>query len=162
MFPNLKSTILKLNADVSDLANQQKAKQLRSKLIKSGGICLGIGLAGVLACFVAFAIIAFNSVRQANGFPILIFVPFVVIFLFAILAGVGSILLRLGLSILIVGATTKFVDKSINNRCECGYAFKKNEKFCPKCGRPAKKICPKCKTENDLTNEYCQNCGEKL
>lgn len=162
MFHNLKDTILKLNADVSDLANQEKAKALRKKLLTAGGICGGVGGVGVIACFVAFGVLSFTYVQSFSTSFGYALIPFFLMIPFAVALVIGMILLRFGLSILIAGVTTKFVDKSLNRRCECGNTLEVNEKFCPKCGRPAVKVCPKCNTQNDLKDEFCSNCGNKL
>lgn len=163
MFSNLKSTILELNANVSDFANQEKAKKLRKKLLMWGGICIAIGVIGVVACFVAFALLGFNSVRNHSFESVgIIFVPFFLFILFGLVLAVGGTLLKLGLSILIVGEATKFVDKSLNKRCECGNMLTEKDKFCPKCGRAVVKVCQKCKTENERDAEFCSNCGAKL
>ena len=165
MFRKLNDTILKLNADVSDLTNQEKAKRLRKRLLIAGGICAGIGIIGIVVCFIAFNVNGFSSGfsnEDMESAMIKTFIPFCLIIPFSITAIIGGMLIRLGLSILLAGATTKFVDKSLNRRCECGNTLEADEKFCPKCGKPAVKTCPNCNTENDLDDEYCSNCGQKL
>ncbi len=163
MFSGLKETILKLNSDISNVANQERAKQLRKKLLKWGGILLGVGLLGVFTCFILFAVFGITMVANFNGgFPVLIFIPFFLIIPFALVVACGAVLLKLGLSILIAGATTKFIDNSLNQRCSCGNMISSKDKFCPKCGKPVKKFCPKCNYENESESQFCSNCGEKL
>ena len=163
MFSSLKETVLKLNSDVSNVANQEKAKQLRKKLLIWGGSLLGGGLVGVLVCFILFAVLGVSTVANFDGgFPVLILIPFFLIIPFAIVMACGGVILKIGLSILIVGVTTKFVDNSLNQKCSCGNMLSKNDKFCPNCGRPIKRVCPKCNFENDSASQYCSNCGEKL
>ena len=165
MFSNLKQTILKLNGDVASVANQEKAKSLRKNLIIWACVCLVVGIIGVIGCFVAFSLLGFNTIKNfsiANSFDAMFLIPFFLVIPFAIIAIIGSKLLKLGLSILIAGVTTDFVDKSLNKRCECGNMISENEKFCPKCGRAIKKVCPQCNTNNENDNEFCSNCGYKF
>lgn len=161
MFKNLQNTITKLNADVSDTLNQEKAKKLRKKLIAIGLSLAIIGFVGVFVCFTLFATAGFDAFGE-HGFTARVIVPFVLFIPFGMLGGVGSMLASLGFKILIAGETTKFVDKSINVRCECGNMIKTDVKFCPACGKQVRKTCSKCNTVNDPNSKFCTNCGEKL
>ena len=51
--------------------------------------------------------------------------------------------------------------------CECGYISKKNEKFCPNCGREIKKdrefiLCDVCASKIDSDSKFCTCCGSKI
>ena len=76
MFKNLQETIHALNADVKNVANCEKAKRLRKKLL-SIGLPLAIGgFVGVFVCFILFATAGFDAFGP-NGFTARIIVPFV-------------------------------------------------------------------------------------
>lgn len=163
MFKGLSEEIKILNANIADLASQEKAKALRKQLLIWGGVMTAVGFIGVFVCFALFVINGFSAVNSFEmGFDSKIIIPFLLIIPFAFLGSVGVTVLRLGLSILIGGAVAKFVDESLTNKCECGNEIEENEIFCSKCGKPLKKICPNCKNENSLGDVYCKKCGTKL
>jgi hypothetical protein len=90
MFKNLQESIKALNADVKNVANCEKAKKLRKKLLTIGlPLAIG-GYLGVFICFALFATAGMNAFGP-NGFtarvmiPFLLFIPcFLYIFCFGL------------------------------------------------------------------------------
>lgn len=58
--------------------------------------------------------------------------------------------------------TVKEIKNEVLTCPHCLNKVEKNDKFCPKCGKPLVKICPKCHEENSLEDNYCSHCGNKL
>lgn len=164
MFNGLRAEIIRLNSDVKNIANSEKAKKLRKKLMAIGLPMMIGGFVGVFACFVAFVLGGYNAVESANfGFPTGVLVPFFLIMPFAIVGGIGTVLFRLALTIIITGYATGLAEEVVGNTCQkCGKALGKDELYCSKCGAPATKQCTACGNQNDLKNVYCFKCGKKL
>lgn len=153
--------IRQLNANVADLAEQEKAKRLKSLLIKIGGVLTAIGIIGIMVNFVLFAT-AGSSAFGENGFTARILVPFFLFALSGFLLVIGSMLLKAGLSILIAGEAAKFTDKSLNDRCECGSPIDDDEIFCSSCGKRVRSKCAECGCMQEPNAQFCKNCGAKL
>lgn len=66
MFRNLEDTIKQLNADVNNVANCEKAKRLRKKLLSIGLPMTIGGFLGVFVCFAMFAISGYSSASAGN------------------------------------------------------------------------------------------------
>ena len=170
MFNKLTDFVKRLNANTTDLTNCEKAKKLRKALLIIGGILIVIGAIGIIFCFIKLFIISFNLLDTTLGNSgntqdvFTKFIPyFVGIIISAVFLFVGIPLFRIGLSILIGGVGSKFVDKAMNNRCsKCGTVIESNEDFCHKCGNQLRYTCSKCGTKNDPDHDYCVNCGNKL
>lgn len=159
---NLTDYIKLLNANVADLAYQEKAKKLKRNLLVWGGIAVGVGGIGILICFILFATAGFDSFTS-TGFSARVLIPFCLFPVFGIISGIGGVLLKFGLAILIGGATSRFVDKATNNRCPvCGDTIQDDEIFCSKCGTPVRKKCPVCGEIQDPKAQFCKKCGTKL
>ena len=79
MFKSLKETIKALNADVKNVANCEKAKKLRKKLLVIGLSLAIIGLVGLLGSFALFASVGMSARNtDVNAYQILL--PFFLVF----------------------------------------------------------------------------------
>ena len=162
MFKGLRDEIITLNADVKNVANCEKAKKLKKKLLLIGLPLAIIGFGGLFTCIVLFAT-AGSSAFGENGFTARVIVPFVLIIPFAIVISIGLSLSSLAFKIIITGYTTDLADSVVGNKCSnCGDEITDGEMFCGKCGQPVRKQCPKCQHINDVKNKFCERCGEKL
>ena len=164
MFQGLRNEIIRLNSDVKNVANSEKAKKLRKKLMSIGLPLMVGGLIGVFACFIAFTLGGYNSISSENfGIPVGVLIPFFLIIPFAIAAGIGGILFKLALSIIITEYTANLVEETVGNVCpKCKKPIDANENFCSKCGTQLTKKCPSCGNVSDLKHSYCPKCGNKL
>ena len=162
MFKSLQETIHALNADVKNVANCEKAKRLRKKLL-SIGLPLAIGgFVGVFVCFILFVTAGFDAVGP-NGFTARIIIPFVLFLPCGAIGGIGSMITSLAMKIIIVGYTTGLVDEVVGNKCtNCGENVKAEMNYCVKCGKKIRKECSNCKHVNNYNSEYCEKCGNKL
>ena len=162
MFKNLQETIKALNADVNNVANCEKAKRLRKKLLLIGLPLAIVGVIGAFTCFVLFATAGLNAFGP-NGFTARLLVPFILIIPCVFIAVIGSSLSSLGFKIVITGYTTNLVNETVGNNCpNCGEAVVPESNFCAKCGTKVRKECASCKHINNHKNEYCEKCGNKL
>ena len=163
MFTNLRQSILQLNADVHNVANSEKAKKLRKKLL-SIGLPLTIGgFGGALLCFILFTVFSIRAVETMSGFNAGVLVPFFLIIPCALVGSIGAMLLSLAMQITVTAYVSQTVDTTLKNTCpHCQTVMDANAKFCGKCGKPFVKICSSCQAENDNANEYCSQCGQKL
>jgi hypothetical protein len=162
MFRNLKETIRALNANVNDIANCEKAKRLRKKLIKIGTTLAICGFLGVLICFVLFAT-AGHGAMGPQGFSARIIVPFILIIPCAVVGGIGAMLASLGFKIVITGYATNLINQTIGDECpNCGKPIESEMYFCSRCGTKIRKECLNCKHINHYKNDYCEKCGSKL
>lgn len=162
MFKNLQETIKALNADVKNVANCEKAKKLRKKLLAIGlPLAIG-GFLGVLICFALFSTAGFDAMGP-NGFSARIMVPFLLFIPCGLIGGIGSIIASLGFKIVITGYATNLINETVGNNCpNCGETISSDMQFCSKCGTKVKKICSNCKHVNNHKSVYCEKCGTKL
>ena len=162
MLKNLQETIKALNADVKNVANCEKAKKLRKKLLAIGlPLAIG-GFLGVLICFALFATAGFDAFGE-NGFSTRIMVPFLLFIPCGVIGAIGSRIASLGFKIVITGYTTNLIDEVVGNNCpNCGETIGSEMYFCTKCGVKIKKECSNCKHINSYKNNYCEKCGTKL
>ena len=163
MFKNLGEEIKYLNSNINDVANYEKAKKLRKKLLTIGISLLACGIIGTIVSFVLFIVFGVNAMESMSGFPKLIIIPIITIFLSGICLSIGSVLISLGLKIVVTGYTTELIDETVGNRCpKCGDAIQPGEIYCDKCGTPVRKVCPNCQNINDPNSGFCSKCGTKL
>ena len=158
----VKEYLLTLVGKANKAANSEEAIAIRKKLIKYGIIGMIVGFGGSFICFVLFASLAIASVNSF-GFSPAIIIPFVLFIPCGVIGGLGTLSLKAGLSIVVGQAVTKFIDE--NSYCpNCGDLVTDGEKFCNKCGVPllSKKHCSKCGTDNDMKDNFCKECGNKL
>lgn len=162
MFKNLQETIKALNSDVKNVANCEKAKKLRKKLLAIGlPLAIG-GFLGVFICFALFATAGFDAFGP-NGFTARVMIPFLLLLPCGLIGGIGSSISSLGFKIVITGYTTNLIDGTVGNTCpKCGETISTEMQFCAKCGTKVKKECSNCKHVNKHKNEYCEKCGTKL
>lgn len=162
MFRNLREQIRVLNSDISNVANSEKAKELRKKLLSMGLPLAICGFLGAFVCFILFAVFGFKSVNN-GGFSAGMLVPFFLIIPFAAVGAVGAMLTNMALSIILTGYTTKVIDETISNVCpECGATVSSSVLYCPKCGAKVNKECPNCGHINSQKHDFCEKCGTKL
>ena len=162
MFKNLEEEIKALNSDANNVANSEKAKRLRKKLLTIGLPLAIVGFLGVFVCFVLFATAGFAAFGS-NGFTARVLVPFFLIIPCAVVGGIGSTIAAYGFKIVIVGYTTKLIDNTVGNNCpKCGDKISSDEIFCSKCGYQLKKEGPNCKTINSHKDKFCKKCGKEL
>ena len=162
MFKNLRETIKALNADVNNVANSEKAKNLRKKLLSIGLPLAIVGFLGLFICFALFATAGFSAFG-ANGFTARIMVPFILIIPFAVVGAIGANITSLGFKIVVTGYTTNLINETVGNNCpNCGETIDSEMLFCAKCGAKLKKECTNCKHINGYKNDYCEKCGSKL
>ena len=162
MFNNLQETIKALNADVKNVANCEKAKRLRKKLLAIGLPLAICGFLGVFICFALFATAGFDAMGS-NGFSARIMVPFLLFIPCGVVGGIGSMIASLGFKIVITGYTTDLINETVGNNCpNCGETIGSEMYFCSKCGTKVRKECPNCKYVNNHKSEYCEKCGTKL
>lgn len=162
MFRNLLETIKALNADANNVANSEKAKKLRKKLISIGLPLAIVGFLGALICFALFATAGFDAFGE-NGFTARILVPFILFLPCGAVGGIGATIASLGFKIVITGYTTNLINETVGNNCpDCGATIMPEARFCSKCGKEVRKECSRCKHINNYKNEYCEQCGNKL
>lgn len=162
MFKNLQETIKALNADVKNVANCEKAKKLRKKLLAIGlPLAIG-GFLGVFICFVLFATAGVDAMGP-NGFSARIMVPFLLFMPCGIIGAIGSTIASFGFRIVITGYTTNLINETVGKNCpNCGETISSEMNFCSKCGTSLKKECQNCKFVNNHKSDYCEKCGTKL
>lgn len=150
-------TIKKLNADVSDLANQEKAKKLRKRLLTVGIMLAVLGFGGAFACFCLFAISSMNFQMENSLILSLLIIP---CFFIGI---VGAFCIYAGLAIVLTGASSKLIDKSLASHCpNCNKLIEEDALFCSNCGKSFKRKCFTCGTINEPDSSYCKTCGTRL
>ncbi len=163
MFSNLRNEIVRLNADVKDVANCEKAKKLRKKLLKIGLPCMIVGFLGAFICFILFGVFGFLGIEDVPSSMGIILIPFFCAVPLALLGSIGSILTSLALKIVITGYTTNLIDDVVRNKCpNCGKPLNGSENFCTNCGTTIQKKCAKCGHLNDRNDHFCEQCGERI
>ena len=162
MFKNLQETIKALNADVKNVANCEKAKKLRKKLLTIG---LPLAIGGFLGMFICFALYATAGMNAfgPNGFTARIMVPFLLFMPCGVVGAIGSMIASLGFKIVVTGYTTNLINETVGNNCpNCGETINSEMIFCSKCGSKVKNECSNCKHINSHKSDYCEKCGTKL
>ncbi len=158
MFTNLQETIKALNADVKNVANCEKAKKLRKKLLKIGLPMMIIGYSAMFACFAWFAIAGVHASGLSGILP-----PFLLFLPCAVVGSIGARITSLAMKIIITGYTTDLINETVGNNCpRCGETVGSEMLFCPKCGEKLSKECPNCKHANSHKHSFCEQCGTKL
>ena len=164
MFSGLRNEIVKLNGDVNNVANSEKAKKLRKKLLTIGITLTVLGFGGVITCFTLFVVNGvsnFNSSSFGPGPGIII--PFILFVPCGLIGGIGTMITHMGFSIVITGYTANLIEETVTLKCpDCGDPISEKELFCTKCGRKLKNKCPKCGYINELDDKYCCKCGSEL
>ena len=142
--------------------NSEQAKKIKKSLLTYGAIGLIVGGTMTLGGFIGFASGAMNSVGNFEPFNPL---PYMFFFLAGgTVTGISVYVLYGGLSIVIAGVTTNFLD--VRKKCpSCGNEIDKDEMICSNCGHDLKamhkKVCS-CGKENQPEDIYCRSCGQKL
>lgn len=162
MFRHLRETIKRLNVDVNNVVNCEKAKRLRRTLLFVGLPLAVVGFLGVFICFVLLVTAGFDAFDE-NGFSNRLLIPFILILPFAALGSIGTMLASFGFKIVVTGYTSDLIDETVGNRCvNCGSSFTSDMAYCPKCGKKLRKDCVFCGYVNNYKNAYCEKCGNKL
>lgn len=163
MFNNLRDTIKELNADVNNVANCEKAKALRKKLLIIGLPMAILGFLGVFVCFVLFATAGFDAFDPNGGFTARVMVPFILFLPCGAVGGIGAQIAALGFKIVVTGYTSNLINETVGNNCpNCGATITSETHFCPKCGTQIKAECPSCHHVNSVKNDFCEKCGTRL
>lgn len=162
LFSGLGEEIKALNSDVKNVANSEKAKKLRKKLLLIGLPMAIIGFVGVFVCFVLFVTAGFSAFGE-NGFTARVLVPFILTIPCAVVGGIGGTIASYGLRIVVTGYATELIDETVGSNCpKCGDKIGNDEFFCSKCGYQVRKECPNCKTINSHKDKFCKKCGKEL
>ena len=158
MFKNLRDTIKDLNADMKNVANCEKAKKLRKKLLGIGLTLAIVGMLGLITCFAMIFVTAINM--QFNS---VVFIPMIFFFPSGVLFALGTYISSLGFQIMVTGYTTNLIDETVGNVCpNCKESLNQNDLFCKKCGTKVRKECSSCGNINDFKSKFCSKCGNKL
>lgn len=162
LFQELHKTIRDLNSDVKNVANCEKAKKLRSKLLRIGLPMAIIGFGGAFACFVLFATGGIGAIGP-GGPTARILVPFFLLIPCFLVGGIGATIAGLGFKIVVTGYTSQIVEEAVGNTCpQCGASLASDDKFCAQCGYQMRVVCPDCGTTNDASDHFCSQCGKRL
>lgn len=162
LFNGLSEEVKRLNSDIKNVANSEKAKKLRKKLLSIGIPMAIVGFLGVATCFVLFVTAGFDAFGP-NGFSTRILIPFFLFIPCGIVGSIGLTIASYGFKIVITGYTTELIDETVGNNCPiCGDQIDSDEIFCSKCGYQVKKECPNCKTVNTHKDKFCKKCGKEL
>lgn len=142
--------------------NSEQAKKIKKSLLLVGGLGVLLGGLMVVGGFIGFASGAMNSVGNFEPFNPL---PFMLMFLLGgTVSGISLYVLLGGLSIVVAGVTTKYLDT--RKTCPtCGNEIDSDELICSNCGSNLKdhheKTCT-CGKVNQPEDLYCRQCGNKL
>ena len=162
MFQKWNEEIKRLNADVKTVANCERAKKLRKKLLCIGLPLAIVGFVGTFVCFVLFATAGTDAFGR-NGFSARLIVPFVLFFPSFVIGSIGLLIARTGFQIVVTGYAAELIDEAVGNQCTaCGAAIDAENNFCQKCGAKRLKICSACNTANGIEANYCKNCGGRI
>lgn len=162
MFKNLQETIKALNADVNNVANCEKAKKLRRKLLTIGlPLAIG-GYLGAFICFILFAT-AGESGFGPNGFTARLIIPFVLFMPCGVIGSIGASITSLAFKIIITGYTSDLINETVGNNCpNCKNTIDLDSFYCPNCGEKTRIKCMNCNHINSYKNNFCENCGNEL
>ena len=163
MLNGLRNEILEMNNDINNVSNSKKAKRLRRVLLIIGTILAIVGYGSTFACFALFTINSFNGVKEGNGFGLGVIIPFILFIPSFLIGGFGVMLIKLGLSIIVTGYASNYIDERVALKCpECGDIVSKNELFCTKCGKKVRIQCEECGCINNIDDKFCAKCGHEL
>ena len=162
MFGSVKKEIIEYNENKS---NEELYKRIIKKKILSkvfGIILMILGFGGAFACFILVA--TSGKIFLEDGFTSRIIVPLILIVPCGIIGGAGSMLLTISAYINSnLNIYQKALAASLASSCvNCGHIIKKDEVYCPKCGKPMNKTCQKCGEECNQGDTYCKKCGSKF
>lgn len=153
----------KIVENANKTANNEKAKEIRTKLIRYGSIGAVIFGIMVFGGFIGFAASGMSAVQSmSDGFPFGIIVSMVFFMLGGFGLSISSLAIKAGLAIVVAGITTNVLD--VNDYCpKCNDRVDDNEIFCNNCGNNlrANKLCS-CGTQNNLNDKFCRSCGKSL
>lgn len=160
---NLKTTVKELNSNVNNVANTEKAKQLKDKLLKYGIPLSIVGGVGVLIAII-LGVGAFSALMESKKvLPVAIILPIVFFVIFSALLSIGITFLIFGLKIMVVEYTSDIIEESFGCNCpKCGARINDQTVYCPTCGVLLKKECSNCKHINNPRATFCEKCGKKL
>ena len=101
-----------LNSSISNVANCEKAKMIKKKLLRIGGIMTVVGAIGILFCIACIALSALVDINSQNSsIPVMLiaglicFLPAIVVF------GFGLTILNSGFKINIIDHVSELVEE---------------------------------------------------
>ncbi len=176
---NIGGSFKKLLYKAKNTTNSEYAKKVKKYLLIGGGIGLLVGIFMIGFGFFGFAAGALNAVNGTTiDFDPTTFnpdditmpkpfnpIPYMVIFLLGgVVSGISVYVLFAGLSIVIAGVTTSYLDT--RDKCpKCGDAVDIDERSCSNCGYNLEENnehrCS-CGKENQPSDKFCRECGSKL
>ncbi len=162
MFKNITQQIAELNNSAKTVANCERAKKMRKKLLSIGIPMAVVGFLGAFTCFVLFATAGLSSFGS-HGPSARMIVPFCLFLPCGFVGAIGASITAMGMKILVTGYATDLIDEAIGEHCpNCGDIISVGEIFCSKCGTKLQNKCPDCGTVNGHGDSFCRNCGKQL
>ena len=129
-FNGINEEIKALNSDVNNVANSERAKKLRKKLLSIGLPMAIIGWLGVFVCMAVAAISGFSGALMygPSAGEIIAFVLFMPC---GFVGVIGVSIASYGFKIVVTGYATQLIDETVGNVCpKCGDKIDKDEIFC--------------------------------